>query len=169
MLAEDDATMLHLLKTLLKMEGFQPIPLDAEDDIVAEVLSQQPDSLLMDVHLANKNGLDELKRLRVLSCGRKVRVAMASGLDFSEECLDNGASAFLQFPRTYASKWCQIGSAKSFRRRRHAGTASSSCRCTRVTPSRLRGWWIRRRERWRPSSCATASGHCVRRSRTMTR
>ena len=98
MLAEDDVTMLALLKTLLKMEGFQPIPLEANDDIVTEVLSQQPDILLMDVHLTNKNGLDELKRLRAASDGKSVRVVMASGLDFQEECLRFGANAFLQKP-----------------------------------------------------------------------
>lgn len=98
MLAEDDATMLHLLKTLLKMEGFQPIPLEANEDIVAEVLSQQPDVLLMDVHLNNKNGLDELKRLRAASGGEHVRVVMASGLDVREKCLGYGANAFLLKP-----------------------------------------------------------------------
>lgn len=98
MLAEDDATMLHLLKTLLKMEGFQPIPLEPDADIVSEVLSQQPDALLMDVHLANKSGLDELKRLRAASGGGQIRVVMASGLDVKEKCLDNGANAFLLKP-----------------------------------------------------------------------
>ena len=98
MLAEDDATMLSLLKTLLKMEGFQPIPLDAEDDIVAEAVSQQPDILLMDVHLNNKNGIDELKKLRADPGGRQVRVVMASGLDFREKCLKYGANAFIQKP-----------------------------------------------------------------------
>lgn len=98
MLAEDDATMLHLLKTLLKMEGFLPIPLEVDDDIVAEVLSQQPDILLMDVHLANKNGIDELKKLRAADGGGRTRVVMASGLDFHEECLRFGANAFLQKP-----------------------------------------------------------------------
>ena len=98
MLAEDDATMLHLLKTLLKMEGFQPIPLDTDADIVSEVLSQQPDALLMDVHLANKNGIDELKRLRGMEGGGQVRVVMASGLDVGETCLSQGADAFLLKP-----------------------------------------------------------------------
>ena len=98
MLAEDDATMLHLLKTLLKMEGFQPIPLEINDDIVAEVISQRPDILLMDVHLANKNGIEELKKLRATPGGGDARVVMASGLDFHDECLRFGANAFLQKP-----------------------------------------------------------------------
>jgi DNA-binding response OmpR family regulator len=98
MLAEDDVTMLSLLKTLLKMEGFQPIPLDSGEDIVAAVLAQKPDVLLMDVHLNNKNGIDELMRLRAAPGGKAVRVVMASGLDFQEKCIANGANAFLQKP-----------------------------------------------------------------------
>lgn len=98
MLAEDDATMLGLLKTLLKMEGLEPIPLEAKDDVVAEVLSQRPDVLLMDVHLFNRNGIDELKRLRAAPGGKDIRVVMASGLDVSEKCMNEGADAFLMKP-----------------------------------------------------------------------
>lgn len=97
-LAEDDATMITLLKTLLKMEGFQPIPLDANEDIVAGVMSHQPDILLMDVHLNNKNGIEELKKLRADPNGKNVRVVMVSGLDVREKCLAQGANAFLLKP-----------------------------------------------------------------------
>lgn len=98
MLAEDDAAMLSLLTTLLKMEGFQTTALGADADIVAEVTAQRPDILLMDVHLANKNGLDELKRLRAAPVGAQVRVVMASGLNVKDESLKNGADAFLMKP-----------------------------------------------------------------------
>lgn len=98
MLAEDDVTMLSLLKTLLKMEGLEPIPLDAKADIVAEVLSQHPDVLLMDVHLFDRNGIDELKRLRAAPGGKDVRVVMASGMDVSEKCISEGADVFLMKP-----------------------------------------------------------------------
>ncbi len=98
MLAEDDATMLSLLNTLLKMEGFQPIPLAPQKDIVAEVVAQRPEVLLMDVNLSNKNGIDELKRLRAHTDGTQVRVVMASGYNLAEECLRNGADAFLLKP-----------------------------------------------------------------------
>ena len=98
MLAEDDATMLSLLNTLLKLEGFQPIPLSVEKDIVAEVAAQRPEVLLMDVNLTNKNGIEELRRLRAHPDGIQVRVVMASGYNVAEECLRNGADAFLLKP-----------------------------------------------------------------------
>lgn len=97
MLAEDDTTMLALLKTLLKIEGFQAIPLDADADIVQAVLKERPDILLMDVHLLNQNGIDVLKELRATK-DLKLRIVMSSGLDFKEESLAIGADAFLQKP-----------------------------------------------------------------------
>ena len=51
LLVEDDETMVALLKTLLKMEGYRVTALDAGADIVQTVLMTKPDILLMDVYL----------------------------------------------------------------------------------------------------------------------
>ena len=98
LLAEDDATMVSLLKTLLKMEGYQVSALDADADIAQAVLKTKPDILLMDVHLLRQNGLDELVKLRAAPGGESVCVLMTSGLDFKEQCLSAGANGFLQKP-----------------------------------------------------------------------
>ncbi len=98
MLAEDDTTMISLLKSLLKMEGYEVIALDSDADIVRSVLTQKPDVLLMDVHLLHLNGMDVLSNLRAAKGGQAVRVVMASGLDFKEQCMARGANAFLQKP-----------------------------------------------------------------------
>ena len=98
LLAEDDATMVSLLKTLLKMEGYQVSALDADADIAQAVLKIKPDILLMDVHLLRQNGMDELVKLRAAPGGESVRVLMTSGLDFKEQCLSAGANGFLQKP-----------------------------------------------------------------------
>lgn len=98
MLAEDDTTMLSLLKSLLKMEGYTVIALNPDAEIVDAVLKHDPDILMMDVHLLNVNGLDVLRKLRATPGGTKVRVVMASGLDFKQECLALGANAFIQKP-----------------------------------------------------------------------
>ena len=98
LLAEDDATMVSLLKTLLKMEGYQVSALDADADIAQAVLKIKPDILLMDVHLLRQNGMDELVKLRAAPGGESVRVLMTSGLDFKEQCLSAGANGFIQKP-----------------------------------------------------------------------
>ena len=98
LLAEDDTTMVALLKTLLKMDGYQVTALDGNADVVREALVQKPDILLMDVHLLHQNGLEELSRLRATPGGETVRVVMTSGLDFKTQCLEAGADAFIQKP-----------------------------------------------------------------------
>ena len=98
LLAEDDQTMVTLLKTLLKMEGYQVSALDGDADIVQSVLSEKPDVLLMDVHMLHVNGIDALTKLRATPGGENVRVLMTSGLDFRDVCLARGANSFIQKP-----------------------------------------------------------------------
>ncbi|MBI5934037.1 MAG: response regulator [Chloroflexi bacterium] len=98
LLAEDDQTMVTLLKTLLKMEGYQVSALDGDADIVQSVLYEKPDVVLMDVHLFHTNGIEALTKLRATPGGENVRVLMTSGLDFRDMCLARGANAFIQKP-----------------------------------------------------------------------
>ena len=98
MLAEDDPTMVNLLKTLLKIEGFEVVALDAEGDIAAAVCEQRPDALLMDVHLSEQNGLEILDAIRESDAACDVRVIMTSGMNLKEECLRRGADGFLLKP-----------------------------------------------------------------------
>ena len=98
LLAEDDATMVSLLKTLLKMEGFDVLALQPDDDIPAAVLRENPDVLLLDVHLSRQSGLDILDVLRRTKSTADTRVIMSSGADVREECLRRGANGFLMKP-----------------------------------------------------------------------
>src|SRR6266511_3462485 len=98
LLAEDDATMVSLLKPLLKMEGFEVLALDVNSDVPAEVQREKPDALFMDVHLGNQNGLEILDAIRKNEDLSNLRVLMTSGLNMKEECIRRGATAFLLKP-----------------------------------------------------------------------
>lgn len=98
LLAEDDATMVSLLKTLLKMEGFEVVALMADDDVPEAVRTEKPDILLMDVHLANQSGLDILDDIRNTQDIRGVHVIMSSGSNVKDECKSHGANGFLLKP-----------------------------------------------------------------------
>jgi two-component system phosphate regulon response regulator PhoB len=95
---EDDLTMVNLLKTLLKMEGFEVVALDADSDVVKAVSSNCPDVLLLDVHLVHQNGLDILDSMRRSDQPCKARIVMISGLNLREECMKRGADGFLLKP-----------------------------------------------------------------------
>lgn len=98
MVVEDDLTMVNLLKTLLKMEGFDVIALDADADVVKTISSNCPDVLLMDVNLVHQNGLDILDSIRASDHSCRARIIMISGLDLENECLKRGADGFLLKP-----------------------------------------------------------------------
>lgn len=98
LLAEDDETMVGLLTTLLRMDGFQVEALDADEDIVAAVGRVSPEVLLLDVYLAGQNGLDVLDAIRATDGGHRVRVIMTSGLNLRDESMRRGADGFLLKP-----------------------------------------------------------------------
>ncbi len=98
MVAEDDQTMVTLLTTLLKMDGFEVVALDADEDIPAAVERDCPDILLLDVHLTNQNGFEVLDALHEKDFACNLRVVMISGMNVREECLRHGADDFLLKP-----------------------------------------------------------------------
>lgn len=98
LLAEDDPTMVSLLKALLKMEGFEVLALDVDADVPTAVQLERPDVLLMDVHLGQQNGMEILETLRRRDDPPNIRIVMTSGLNMQDECLHHGANAFLMKP-----------------------------------------------------------------------
>lgn len=98
LLAEDDASMLYLLQTLLKMEGYEVAALDLQGDVVAGVRAEHPDVLLMDVHLAGTSGMDVLEQLREQEDLKHTAIIMSSGMNLEAESLAGGATAFLLKP-----------------------------------------------------------------------
>ena len=98
LLAEDDHTMVSLLTTLLKMEGFEVVALDAAADIPAAVKNEKPDSLLMDVHIGKQNGMDVVQAIRKDPENADLRIVMASGYNLKDECIQRGANHFLLKP-----------------------------------------------------------------------
>jgi CheY-like chemotaxis protein len=99
LLADDDYTMVSLLKTLLGMEGYQVTTLlDKTGDILDNVRNEAPDILLIDVFLGDRNGLDLVRDIRATDGIKDIRIVMVSGIDKTEECLAAGANVFLLKP-----------------------------------------------------------------------
>jgi CheY-like chemotaxis protein len=99
LLADDDYTMVALLKTLLGMEGYQVATLlDKTGDILDNIRKEKPDVLLMDIFLGDHNGLDVVQQIRKTADMKDLKIVMVSGIDKGEECLAAGANAFLLKP-----------------------------------------------------------------------
>src|SRR5688572_7674237 len=76
LLAEDDETMISLLTTLLKMEGFEVVAMDVNADVPTMVRQEMPDAIFMDVHLEGKNGLQILEEIRKNHDFANIRIVM---------------------------------------------------------------------------------------------
>jgi CheY-like chemotaxis protein len=98
MIAEDDVTMVSLLRTLLKMEGFETVVLDVDANVPDAIRKYNPDILLLDVHLSRQSGLEIMDDIRSSSDIKHARVVMSSGANVKEECLNHGANGFLLKP-----------------------------------------------------------------------
>jgi len=99
LLAEDDDTMVSLLKTLLGIEGFQVATLmDQKGDPLETIRREKPDVVLLDIFLGDRNGLEILHRIRQSADLKSTRVLMTSGIDRKDECLAAGADGFLLKP-----------------------------------------------------------------------
>lgn len=100
MLIEDNETMVSLLRTLLELEGFKvAIPPAGEIDNYASIISdEQPDILLLDVHLRHLNGVNILRQIRGHPSLKNLKILMSSGIDLKSECLSEGADGFLLKP-----------------------------------------------------------------------
>jgi CheY-like chemotaxis protein len=99
LLADDNLTMVTLLKTLLGMEGYTTASLlDKKGDLIENIRQEKPDLLILDVYLGSCSGLELVRQIRATDDLRNIRVLMASGMDRAEECLAAGADAFLLKP-----------------------------------------------------------------------
>ena len=98
LLAEDDHTMVELLQTLLRMEGFEVSTLDVNADLVGELQRVKPAALFMDVHLGSLSGIEILDAIRTIPEFATLKVIMTSGMDLREQCMKHGANHFILKP-----------------------------------------------------------------------
>lgn len=100
LLAEDDQTMVSLLRTLLEIEGFKVITFGGktQEELINLLVSNKPDIMLMDVNLHKINGVDALRMLRQNTRLKDLRVIMTSGSDLKDVCVKEGANYFLMKP-----------------------------------------------------------------------
>jgi CheY-like chemotaxis protein len=98
LLLEDDHDMNMLLQILLKIEGYQVWSYDPKRPVLEQAEEKIPDLVLLDVHLGGLDGIQILREIRQTPALGEVRVVMTSGINVSEECLRDGANAFIVKP-----------------------------------------------------------------------
>jgi DNA-binding response OmpR family regulator len=98
MVLEDEATLVDLLHDLLGLEGYEVSRPNSADTILADLYSNRPDAILLDVNLKGANGLDLLGKIRADETLKDIFVVLSSGMDYRQESLARGADDFLMKP-----------------------------------------------------------------------
>jgi CheY-like chemotaxis protein len=103
MLIEDDDTMIGLLNTLLRIDGYEVVTFAGSEDVLQVVQREQPDLILLDVNLKNLgingvSGFDLLKRIRSHEETKDIGVIMSSGMNYHQESKEAGADRFVMKP-----------------------------------------------------------------------
>ncbi len=98
LIADDDKTMLGLLTTLLDLEGHTSCTVTRPEDVVPVTQHEQPDIILLDMHLAGGDSLMALSELKSDAELCRIPVLMASGMDLEETCRAAGADDFILKP-----------------------------------------------------------------------
>lgn len=98
---EDDENIRDLITYTLNSTGFQAIGFSSSDALLAQLPSQAPDVLLLDIMLPGCDGLSLLKMLRADSRYRKLPIIMltAKGSEYDKIIgLDSGADDYVSKP-----------------------------------------------------------------------
>jgi CheY-like chemotaxis protein len=98
LLVDDDRTMVGLLRSLLKLDGFDTIDGAGGAQLLDTARDRMPDVILMDVFLAGQDGMGLLASLKRDPALEPIPVIMTSGMEMSDECRRLGAAEFLLKP-----------------------------------------------------------------------
>ncbi|MDX9952774.1 MAG: response regulator [Anaerolineae bacterium] len=98
MVVDDNTVMLGFMTTLLELEGYAAVTVSRPEDIMPVTVAEQPDVIIMDVHLAEQDTLAILKELKNDPQLATIPIIAVSGMDRSEECQAIGVDEFMLKP-----------------------------------------------------------------------
>ena len=100
LIVDDAAFMRMMIKDTLKKNGFENL-IEASDGEQAVQLfkAENPDLVIMDITMPNKNGLDALKEMKQMDANAKIVMCSAMGQEsMVVEAIRSGAKDFIVKP-----------------------------------------------------------------------
>lgn len=98
MVVDDNIIMLGFMTTLLDLEGHVAVTVSRPEDILPVARTEQPEVILLDVHLAEQDTLSILQSLKSDPQLQSIPVIATSGMDLQEQCRALGADDFILKP-----------------------------------------------------------------------
>ena len=99
LVVDDDAGVRHLIRRLLKREGYEVIEGSDRQDIFELIRTEHPALVLMDVHMPRLDGIEALRKIIKNDPG--VAVIMVSGddnLGLARQAMEKGACDYITKP-----------------------------------------------------------------------
>lgn len=97
LIVDDEPQICELYGLYFEREGLRASSASTAAECLSQVEAQKPDVVLLDINLANEDGLDVLAKIKDLRPG--VRVVMMTGMGFVEdllrEALNRGADGYV--------------------------------------------------------------------------
>jgi FixJ family two-component response regulator len=96
---DDDVSVRRALERLLRAAGFDVVIFASAQEFLYSLEAQQPDCLVLDLHMPGMNGLEVQRRL--LQAGVRLPVVVITGHDEPQtraQCLNAGAADYLCKP-----------------------------------------------------------------------
>lgn len=124
LIVDDEPNIRRMLGSLLRAEGFRTREAGSGRGALAEVLSEEPDAVLMDLYMADETGLDALPRLK--EAAPDLPVVMMSGkasLSDAVRATKLGAFHFIEKPLTPEAVLLTLRSALELRKSRELNRA----------------------------------------------
>ncbi len=100
LIVDDSLFMRKVLKGIIEKEGHIVIDEACNgDDAMEKYAKSQPNLVIMDITMPDVDGLEGLRRIKVLDNNAKIIMCSAMGQDpFIKEAIDNGALDFIIKP-----------------------------------------------------------------------
>ncbi|MFK7818070.1 MAG: response regulator [Planctomycetaceae bacterium] len=99
LVVDDDLNIRIGTQLRLQSAGYNTIEADNGVDALSMAIQQQPQAILLDIHMPHMNGIETLKALRQHNNTKQTPVIMLSASRIERlEALDNGARFFLTKP-----------------------------------------------------------------------
>ena len=124
LIVDDEPNIRRMLGSLLRAEGYRVREAGSGRGALAEVQSEEPDAVLMDLYMAEETGLEALPRLK--EAAPDLPVVMMSGrasLSDAVKATKLGAFHFIEKPLSPEAVLLTLGSALELRRTRELNRA----------------------------------------------
>ena len=85
LIVEDEPDLLDAYSMIMRHEGYEVSNACSGDEALKKAVEDEPDLILLDLRMPNKNGLDFLDEYRLMHNGQLAKIIVFSNLDTQTE------------------------------------------------------------------------------------